>query len=104
LSFFMSRTSSMRAGSAALRAGVGHGLYCLGCCWALMAILVVLGGMQLAWALGLAAVITVEKLAPWGAPVARVVGAAGVGLGIAVLMSPTIVNHLISMPSMSMSM
>lgn len=102
LSFFMARTTSMRRGSTALRAGVGHGLYCLGCCWALMAILIVLGGMQLAWALGLAAVITLEKLAPWGAATTRIVAAAAVGLGFAVLISPGIVDHLISMPSMSM--
>lgn len=104
LAFFMARSSSMRRGTAAFRAGAGHGVYCLGCCWALMAILVVLGGMQLAWALGLAAVITLEKLAPWGTAVMRATAAAGVGLGLAVLVSPGIVDHLISMPSMSMSM
>ena len=102
LSFFMARTTSLRHGATAFRAGIGHGAYCLGCCWALMAILVVLGGMQLAWALGLAAVITLEKLAPWGAITMRVVAAGGVGLGAAVLVSPSIVDHLISMPSMSM--
>jgi predicted metal-binding membrane protein len=102
LSFLMARTTSMRRSSAAFRAGVGHGLYCMGCCWALMAILVVLGGMQLAWALGLAAVITLEKLAPWGAATTRAVAAGAAGLGVAVLVSPGIVDHLISMPSMSM--
>jgi predicted metal-binding membrane protein len=102
LSFFTARTSSLRTVPAAFRAGVGHGLYCLGCCWALMAILIVLGGMQLAWALGLALVITLEKLAPWGTAVNRIVAVAGVGLGVAVLASPGIVAHLISMPSMSM--
>jgi predicted metal-binding membrane protein len=104
LSFFLSRSASMRTGPAALRAGVGHGLYCLGCCWALMAILVVLGGMQLAWALGLAAVITLEKVAPWGAATVRITAVAAVALGAAVLISPSVVNHLISMPSASMTM
>jgi predicted metal-binding membrane protein len=104
LSFFMAQTSSMRTRPAAMRAGVGHGLYCLGCCWALMAILVVLGGMQLAWALGLAAIITVEKLAPWGAAFSRVTSAAALGLGVAVLISPSLVSHLIAMPSAPMSM
>ena len=104
LSFFMARTSSLGTGRAALRAGVGHGLYCLGCCWALMAILVVLGGMQLAWALGLAAVITLEKLAPWGAAAARVTAVGALSLGVAVLISPSLVTHLIVMPSASMTM
>ena len=104
LSFFMAQTSGMGTRRAAMRAGVGHGLYCLGCCWALMAILAVLGGMQLAWALGLAAVITLEKLAPWGAAAARVTAAAALGLGIAVLVSPSLVTHLIAMPSASMTM
>ena len=102
LSFFLARTTSMRRSPAAFKAGVGHGLYCLGCCWALMAILVVLGGMQLAWALGLAAVITIEKLAPWGAAASRAVAVGAAALGVAVLVSPGIVDHLISMPSMSM--
>ncbi|MDQ1686055.1 MAG: hypothetical protein QOC82_2792 [Frankiaceae bacterium] len=102
LSFFTARTSSLRTVPAAFRAGVGHGLYCLGCCWALMAILVVLGGMQLAWALALAAIITLEKLAPGGPAIARVVAGAEGGLGLAIVISPGIVTHLISMPSMSM--
>jgi predicted metal-binding membrane protein len=104
LAFFLARTSSMRTGRAALRAGLGHGLYCLGCCWALMAILAVLGGMQLGWALGLAAVITLEKLAPWGTAAARATAAAAVGLGVTVLVSPALVTHLIAMPSASMTM
>ena len=104
LSFFMSRASSMRTGPAAMRAGIGHGLYCLGCCWGLMAILIVLGGMQLAWALGLAAIITLEKLAPWGAAMVRVTAVAAVALGAAVLISPSLVNHLIAMPSASTTM
>lgn len=102
LSFFMARAGSMRRPAAALRAGAGHGLYCLGCCWALMAILVVLGGMQLAWALALAAVITLEKLAPWGAATVRAVSAMATTVGVALLVSPALLNHLVSMPSMSM--
>jgi len=104
LSFFMARTSSMRKPLAALRAGAGHGLYCLGCCWALMAVLIVVGGMQLVWALALATVITLEKVAPWGEAVARTVAVAAAGLGAAIVFSPSIVAHLIAMPSMSMSM
>jgi predicted metal-binding membrane protein len=104
MSFFMARSKSLRGARAAVAAGAGHGVYCLGCCWALMAVLVVLGGMQLGWALALAAVITVEKLAPWGVAAGRVVAAAAAGLGVALLISPGLLPHLVAGPSMSMSM
>jgi len=104
LSFFLARRTSLRSGRAAIAAGAGHGLYCLGCCWALMAVLIVLGGMQLLWALALAVVITLEKQAPWGTAVAQAVAAAAAGLGVALLAFPGLLPHLVSVPSMSMSM
>ena len=104
LSFFLGRSTSLRGRRAALSAGAGHGAYCMGCCWALMAVLVVLGGMQLGWALALAVVITVEKLAPWGPAVARVVAFGALGLGVGLVVSPGLMHHLVSVPSMSMSM
>jgi predicted metal-binding membrane protein len=48
----------------ALRLGFAHGLYCLGCCWALMLLLFVGGVMNLVWIAGLAALVMAEKLAP----------------------------------------
>lgn len=104
LSFFLGRRTSLRGRRAAITAGAGHGLYCLGCCWALMAVLVVLGGMQLAWALALAIVITVEKRARWGPAFARVTALGAAGLGIALLVSPGLLPHLVSGQNMSMSM
>ena len=68
----------------ALRMGLRHGAVCLGCCWALMALLFAVGTMNLLWVAGLAALVLVEKLAPGGVWVARVSGvgmvAAGVGM------------------------
>jgi predicted metal-binding membrane protein len=71
--------------AGALRIGFGHGLYCLGCCWALFTVLVAAGIMSLAWMLALTAVDVAEKTLPsaWRAP--RVVGTALVLLGIAVV-------------------
>lgn len=46
--------------------GIRHGAYCLGCCWALMAVLFVVGTMHLAWMAVIAAFVLVEKLAPAG--------------------------------------
>ena len=50
----------------ALRMGVVHGLYCLGCCWALFAVLVATGVMSLAWMLLLTLVVFAEKVLPFG--------------------------------------
>jgi len=46
----------------ALRMGVTHGLYCLGCCWVLMLLLFAVGVMNLVWVAGLAIVVLLEKL------------------------------------------
>jgi len=54
-----------RPGAAgALRLGLAHGLYCLGCCWVLMLLLFVGGVMNLAWVAALAALVLAEKYAP----------------------------------------
>lgn len=50
----------------ALRMGLGHGLYCLGCCWAAMALLFVGGVMSLIWVAGLAVFVLIEKALPYG--------------------------------------
>jgi len=47
-----------------LRVGVHHGAYCLGCCWALMVVLVAAGAMGLVWVLLIAGAVALEKLAP----------------------------------------
>ena len=44
--------------------GWAHAMYCLGCCWALMVVLVVAGAMGLAWVLLIAAAVAAEKLLP----------------------------------------
>jgi predicted metal-binding membrane protein len=59
----------------AFRMGLEHGSYCLGCCWFLMALLFVGGIMNLYWIAGLALFVAVEKLAPIGWHIGRVVGA-----------------------------
>ena len=57
-----------------VRAGAHHGAYCLGCCWSLMALFVVVGVMNLMWVAAIAAFVLVEKLLPQGARVGRVAG------------------------------
>ena len=75
-----------REGSGgALRMGIEHGAYCLGCCWALMALLFVAGVMNLLWVAALAAFVLVEKAAPGGRVVGRLAGMGLVGWGVWVL-------------------
>jgi predicted metal-binding membrane protein len=69
----------------AARLGVRHGLYCLGCCWTLMALLFVGGIMNLLWVVGLTLIVAVEKLAPRGQLIGRVAGVALVAWGLAKL-------------------
>jgi predicted metal-binding membrane protein len=54
--------------------GVHHGLYCAGCCASLMVVLLVVGVMNLAWMIGLSALIFLEKVLPTGIVVGRVAG------------------------------
>jgi len=59
-----------------LRVGLSHGLYCLGCCWALMLVLFVTGVMNLLWIAILSALILAEKLLPQGRLLSRFAGIA----------------------------
>jgi predicted metal-binding membrane protein len=65
-----------RWGRGPFRLGLEHGLWCLGCCWALMAVLVIVGMMGLAWVVGLTALVAWEKVGPYGVLVSRVAGIA----------------------------
>lgn len=58
----------------AVRMGLEHGLYCIGCCWFLMALLFVGGIMNLVWIAGLAVFVLVEKLATYGHVIGRTLG------------------------------
>ena len=72
----------------ALRMGVEHGGWCIGCCWALMAALFALGVMSIGWMALIAAFIALEKLLPWKTVASGVVTVALVGLAIGVLAAP----------------
>ncbi|EIM30064.1 DUF2182 domain-containing protein [Microvirga lotononidis] len=68
----------------ALRMGVLHGLYCLGCCWALFGILVAAGVMNLAWMLLLTLLVFAEKVLPLGQRLTAVMGFGLAAIGFAV--------------------
>jgi predicted metal-binding membrane protein len=86
LGFLLGRWRAGWRGSLSL--GWAHALYCLGCCWALMVVLVAAGAMGLAWVLLVAAVVAAEKAVPGGEWIARVAGLALLALGAAVLLRP----------------
>jgi len=69
----------------AFRMGFRHGAYCLGCCWALMCVLFVVGVMNLIWVAALTSFVLIEKTGPAGAIVARVAGAAMIAVGVTVI-------------------
>jgi predicted metal-binding membrane protein len=74
----------------ATRAGLEHGLYCLGCCWALMAVLLALGVMSLVWMGVVAAVIAVEKVTRYGETLSRGLGVLLAALAVLVLLDPAV--------------
>jgi predicted metal-binding membrane protein len=56
--------------------GLHHGVYCVGCCWALMALVFTAGVMNLGWVALIAFVVLVEKIAPRGDLIGRFAGVA----------------------------
>ncbi len=79
----------------ALRMGAEHGAFCVGCCWGLMLALFALGVMSLFWMAVVGAVIFVEKLAPQGERLTRVVAVCLAALGIWIAASPGSVPGLV---------
>jgi len=80
MSFFMRRWSAGTAG--AIKMGLYHGLYCLGCCWPYFLLMVALGWMNLAWMALFAALIFGEKIWSRGIWLARIAGAGFIIAGI----------------------
>ena len=77
-----------------LRVGVHHGLYCVGCCWGLMIVLVAVGVMNIAAMAALAAVIFLEKLWSKGEILGKVVGIAFLVLAVLALFVPELLPAL----------
>jgi predicted metal-binding membrane protein len=74
--------------AGALRMGIVHGAWCVGCCWGLMAALFALGVMSLTWMVAIAGLIAVEKLLPWRKLANRLVAATLVALAFGVSLAP----------------
>jgi predicted metal-binding membrane protein len=88
-------THDFGTGSAgAFRAGISHGAYCLGCCWALMAVLVVVGLMNLVWMAAIALIFLAEKNWRRGAGLTKMVGASLAVVGVVVIAYPSLLSVL----------
>ena len=74
--------------AGALRMGVLHGAWCVGCCWGLMAALFALGVMSLTWMLAIAGLIALEKLLPFKELANRLVAITLVALALGVSLAP----------------
>jgi predicted metal-binding membrane protein len=84
--------------AGALRMGLEHGGWCVGCCWALMAALFAVGVMSLGWMVLVAALIALEKMLPWKAVANRGIAALLVVLALGVAFYPERVPGL-TLPS-----
>jgi predicted metal-binding membrane protein len=80
LAYFLTRWIDGPIG--ALRMGVHHGLFCVGCCWALMATAFAVGAMNLWWMTALGVVALLEQTTPKGEPLRRTLGGAFLVAGI----------------------
>jgi predicted metal-binding membrane protein len=91
---------SYRGKTRDLRVGVHHGGFCLGCCWALMVILVAVGVMNVAAMVALAALVLVEKTWSRGPAAGRLAGAAALALAVATVWFPWLAPGLHAAPMM----
>lgn len=94
LGFFLRFGGGIRHRRGAARMGLAHGAFCVGCCWPLFAVLVVLGTMNLVWMALLTAVIVLEKNAPRGEAIAVATGAGLAVVGVVLLADTSMLVHL----------
>jgi predicted metal-binding membrane protein len=86
--------ASFKGPARDLRVGTHHGLYCVGCCWGLMIVLVAVGTMNIAVMAALAAVILIEKIWRYGRPFATAVGVTLIVLAVSALFVPRLLPGL----------
>jgi predicted metal-binding membrane protein len=80
---FIARHGGLPADAlGSLRLGMLHGFYCIGCCWALMALLFAFGIMNVLWIVGLAIFVLLEKVIPAGRIISRIAGTLLIAAGI----------------------
>jgi predicted metal-binding membrane protein len=87
LSFVMQHWRGKRDRLHSFILGIHHGIFCVGCCWALMLLMFAVGTGSIAWMLVLGAVMAIEKNMPWGRKMSTPLGVALIGWGLLILLS-----------------
>ncbi len=82
LSFITEHWRGDRQGRQSFLLGVHHGVFCLGCCWALMLLMFAVGMSSLGWMLVLGAVMAIEKNMSWGRRLSAPIGVLLLGVGV----------------------
>lgn len=98
---FLLHVGNYRGRSRDLRAGIYHGAYCVGCCWALFAVFLAVGVMNLAWMAVLAAIVFLEKTWRHGKRLGLVVGIALIVYACLIPAFPELAPGLVESPGNS---
>jgi predicted metal-binding membrane protein len=82
LAFMQRHGGFQTSATGSLRLGLLHGMYCVGCCWALMTVLFVVGVMNLLWIAALMILVLLEKVIPSGHRLAQLTGCVAIAAGL----------------------
>jgi predicted metal-binding membrane protein len=85
VSFIVRHWRGVSPRDSAFRLGVHHGVYCVGCCWAIMLLMFLVGTGNVGWMLMLGAVMAIEKNVPWGWRLSRPLGVMLVGWAVLIV-------------------
>jgi predicted metal-binding membrane protein len=91
LATFDERDDNVNA-AGAFRAGLSHGVRCVGCSWALMSVLLVVGVMNIVWMAAIGVICLAEKIFPQRAALVTGVGVALVALGLVIFIDPRLLD------------
>lgn len=83
-SFIMGHWTGKNEKAQALRLGLHHGVFCIGCCWSLMLLMFAVGSGSVGWMMFLGALMAVEKNLPWGRRLSKPLGALLMMWGVAI--------------------
>jgi predicted metal-binding membrane protein len=97
---FLLHVSSYTGRLRDLRVGLYHGLYCIGCCWGLMAVLIAVGVMNLAWMAVIAVTVFLEKTWNHGPALSKTIGATLIIFAFFIPANPALLPGLFASPAM----
>jgi predicted metal-binding membrane protein len=87
LSFIIGHWHGVAPRREAFLLGLHHGVFCVGCCWAIMLLMFAVGSASVGWMLALGAVMAIEKNAPWGKRLSQPLGYLLLGCGVLITLA-----------------